>query len=278
MYRTYNERFQPAGALIMETVAIEIERDAAGRFVAGRSGNPAGKRPGTRNRATVIAEALRDGEDATVARVVIEKALSGHVATARFILGLISPKPRGRTIHLPMPTDDDCNVVAAYNSALRLLCAGEITPDEAVTISRFLDGRRRVLQAWQLEDRLISYQRELAEDRAADYDDAAADADAGDESDWDVADEAAATPADRPAPEPAASASPSPLPEPAPSAAAAPPEASPASLPAAGDLQKPCISPSPGTIRGTIQIPVGKFGSSLEAILARRLAVRSAER
>jgi hypothetical protein len=29
-------------------------RDAAGRFLPGQSGNPAGKRPGTRNRATLI--------------------------------------------------------------------------------------------------------------------------------------------------------------------------------------------------------------------------------
>jgi hypothetical protein len=35
-----------------------IERDAAGRFVAGQSGNPAGKRPGTRNRQMVLMEAL----------------------------------------------------------------------------------------------------------------------------------------------------------------------------------------------------------------------------
>ena len=33
-----------------------IQRDADGRFVPGCSGNPAGKLPGTRNRASVLAE------------------------------------------------------------------------------------------------------------------------------------------------------------------------------------------------------------------------------
>jgi hypothetical protein len=233
----------------METVAVGIERDASGRFVAGQSGNPAGKRPGTRNRKTVLLEALRDGEDNSVARVVIDKALSGHVATARFVLGLISPKPRGRTITIDMPADDDCNVVAAYDATLRLLCAGEITPDEALTVSRFLDGRRRVLQAWQLEDGLIATQRELAEDRAADYADEAADADLEDESDTDVADE-----------------------EPALAAAAGE-----TALQPEPSLQKPCISPSPGTIRGTIQVPADGFSaldSALASSIARRLAAR----
>jgi hypothetical protein len=37
-------------------------RDGKGRLAPGCSGNPAGKREGTRNRATLLAEALRDGE------------------------------------------------------------------------------------------------------------------------------------------------------------------------------------------------------------------------
>src|SRR5476651_563255 len=159
----------------MDTVASGIERDAAGRFVAGQSGNPAGKVPGTRNRKSVLMAALRDGEGEAAARVVIEKALAGDAVAARFVVALISPRPRGRTIHLDLPEDDDCNVVTAYNLTLRALCEGEITPDEAVTVSRFLDGRRRVLQAWQLEERLTRFGRIIPGD--PDWAAAAADAD-----------------------------------------------------------------------------------------------------
>jgi hypothetical protein len=150
--------------VIMDGIATEIERDAAGRFVAGQSGNPVGKKPGTRNRKTVMLEALRDGEGEAAARVVIEKALAGDVVAARFVVSLISPRPRGRTIHLDMPEDDDCNVVTAFNVTLRALCNGEITPDEALQVSRFLDGRRKVLQAWQLEEKLTSYGRTIPGD------------------------------------------------------------------------------------------------------------------
>jgi hypothetical protein len=148
----------------MDGMASGIERDGLGRFVAGQSGNPAGKLPGTRNRKTLLMEALREGEGEAVARVVIDKALSGDAVAARFCLGMISPRPRGRTIHLDLPEDDSCNVVAAFNATLRALADGEITPDEAVKVARFLDGRRRVLQAWQLEEKLTSYGRTIPGD------------------------------------------------------------------------------------------------------------------
>ncbi len=45
-----------------ETFAATGSRDANGRFLLGQSGNPASKRPGTRNRATLIREAL-DGDE-----------------------------------------------------------------------------------------------------------------------------------------------------------------------------------------------------------------------
>jgi hypothetical protein len=139
-------------------------RDAAGRFVAGASGNPADKRPGTRNRKTVLAEALRDGEDNAVARVVIDKALAGDAVTARFLLGLLSPKPRGRAIALDLPEGTrPGDAVAAFDATLAAMAAGEITPDEALTVTRVLDGRRRALQALLLERRLDAAAAQMTE-------------------------------------------------------------------------------------------------------------------
>src|SRR5258708_38576690 len=109
---------------------LASSRDLAGRFRPGTSGNPAGKRPGTRNRKTVLAEALRDGEDTAVARVVIDKAVAGDAVAARFLLGLLVPKPRGREIALDLPEDASAgDVVAAFDATLAAMAAGEITPD-----------------------------------------------------------------------------------------------------------------------------------------------------
>jgi hypothetical protein len=241
----------------MDTVAIEIERDAAGRFVAGQSGNPAGKTRGTRNRATVLREFLRDGEDEAVSRVVIEKALSGDAAAAMFVLRLTSPRPRGRTIHIEMPEDDDCNVVAAYNSTLRALANGEITPDEALTVSRFLDGRRRTLQAWQLEMQLRSHGRTIPGD--PDWEALGADDEDGDAA----TDEDDAVEPDQPAaaldPELAAAAERA-APPADPTAPAGPAEVQSSGISPASPLQSACISPS----------PVVRFDQAVAASVAQR--------
>src|SRR5258708_39007935 len=78
-------------------------RDATGRFLPGRSGNPAGKKPGTRNRATLLREALNEGEDRAAARLVIDKALEGNLVAARFIVDRLMPRPRGREIEIELP-------------------------------------------------------------------------------------------------------------------------------------------------------------------------------
>jgi hypothetical protein len=123
-------------------------RDANGRFVPGQSGNPAGKKPGTRNRATVLREALADGEDVAAARIVIDKALAGNAVAARFIIDRLEPRPRGRAISLDLPAGAGAGaVVTAYDTTLRAMASGAITPDEALMVTRVLDGRLRALKA-----------------------------------------------------------------------------------------------------------------------------------
>jgi hypothetical protein len=128
--------------------AAQTVRNGSGRFAPGISGNPAGKRKGTRNRATVLAEALAADESGGIARVVIDKALSGDGVAARFCLGLLVPKLRSRPIELDLP---ECNsaydVVTAFDVTLAAMATGEITPDEALTVSRVLDLQRRAIES-----------------------------------------------------------------------------------------------------------------------------------
>jgi hypothetical protein len=123
-------------------------RDGRGRFVPGQSGNPAGKLPGTRNRATLLKAVLDSEEGPAMARIVIDKALSGDVVTARFCLDRLEPRPRGRAIAIDLPEGARASdVVAAVDATLRAMAAGEITPDEAVQVTRVLDGQRKAIEA-----------------------------------------------------------------------------------------------------------------------------------
>jgi hypothetical protein len=134
----------------MDGSSQTIARDADGRFLPGCSGNPDGKRPGTRNRATLLREVMREGDDRTMARLVVDRAVGGDAVAARFCLARLEPKPRGRPIGLDLPEGAASAeaVEAAFDSALARLAAGEITPAEAVEISRFLESRIRALRAW----------------------------------------------------------------------------------------------------------------------------------
>src|SRR5271167_839746 len=63
-------------------------------FEKGRSGNPAGKPPGARNRATLAAEKLLDGEAEALTRKAIERANEGDGVALKMCLDRIIPVRR----------------------------------------------------------------------------------------------------------------------------------------------------------------------------------------
>jgi len=137
-------------------------RDSLGRFLPGRSGNPAGKKPGTRNRATTLRAALADGEDIAAARTVVERAIKGDPVCARFMVDRLYPKPRTRAIELDLPDlEHDLNHGEIYDAALRAMLTGEITLDEATQIGKLLDDRFKRYGAAAPID--IAARREAAE-------------------------------------------------------------------------------------------------------------------
>jgi Family of unknown function (DUF5681) len=60
-------------------------------FEPGRSGNPAGKARGTRNKVTLAIEALLDGEAEALTRKAIEIAKGGDLAALRLCLDRLAP-------------------------------------------------------------------------------------------------------------------------------------------------------------------------------------------
>src|SRR6185437_9321696 len=113
--------------MTMEAAMLDVAeqgsaRDGRGRFVPGQSGNPMGKVPGTRNRATLLRAALDSEDGPAMARIVIDKALSGDVVTARFCLDRLEPRPRGRAIAIDLPEGARMrDVVAAFDATIRAM-------------------------------------------------------------------------------------------------------------------------------------------------------------
>jgi len=59
------------------------------------------------------------------------------------------------------------DAVAAFNATLAAMAAGEITPDEALQVVHFLEGRMKVLEAWEKERHLTWYGDPIPGDEAS---------------------------------------------------------------------------------------------------------------
>ena len=87
------------------------------RFEKGTSGNPNGRPKGSRNRSTLAAEALLDGEAEALTRKVIELALNGDLGAVRLCLERLIPARRSRVIQFDLPeTSTVEDVVVAYDA------------------------------------------------------------------------------------------------------------------------------------------------------------------
>src|SRR5260221_7960289 len=133
----------------MDPIAERPERDGNGRVAPGQSGNPAGKRPGMRNRATVLRALMRDGDEDEIGRVLIDRARGGDPVAARFLFDGLNPKPRQRTITLDLP--DGADAAAIFLAAAEAMVAGKISPEEARAVMRFVaEGQRTVHAAKEM--------------------------------------------------------------------------------------------------------------------------------
>jgi hypothetical protein len=76
--------------------------------------------------------------------------------------------PRGRAIRLDLPpAAGPGDAVAAFNATLAALAAGEVTPEEALQVARFLEGRTKTLEAWEKERYLTCCGQAIPGDEAS---------------------------------------------------------------------------------------------------------------
>jgi len=136
-------------------------------FQKGQSGNPSGRPPGARNKATIMAEMLLQGEAEALARVAIERAKAGDIRALRMCLDRLAPPSRHRTIDFKLPplesAADAATALAAITAAVG---AGELTPAEAGALSKLVDGFARMLEATVFEQRIAKLERIYAQSAA----------------------------------------------------------------------------------------------------------------
>ena len=125
------------------------------QFKPGQSGNPSGRPKGARNKSTVAAEALLDGESEALTRRCIDLAMEGDSTALRLCLSRILPVKRENPISLDLPAlKDSQDSLRAIGTVLEAVGAGTITPSEGQAVASLLETHRRTFEIEELERRL----------------------------------------------------------------------------------------------------------------------------
>jgi len=107
-------------------------------FSPGQSGNPAGRPKGARNKATILAESLREQETVAKAQTLVDRALAGNVAAMRTFLNRVAPVEHDM-VHLDLTelrTLSD--IIDASTSLIAGVAAGEIGLGEGKRVMKLL--------------------------------------------------------------------------------------------------------------------------------------------
>lgn len=136
-----------------------------GQYQKGTSGNPSGRPVGSRNRATLLAEQLLDGEAEHLIRKVVELAKKENMPALKLCLDRVLPIPKDRSIELEFPLPKNAQELpASYQSVLSAICEGRITPGEGQSLNGLLDSQARGFELQSIDRRI-----QALEDRESEF-------------------------------------------------------------------------------------------------------------
>ena len=137
------------------TRAAKTAKKQGRPFKKGKSGNPAGRPQGSRNKATLAMERLLNGEAERLTQKAVDLAMKGDTTALRLCLERLCPprKDWPVTFDLP-PMKVPADAVAAMSALLAAVAQGEVSPGEAQTIATVIEVQRRVIECEDHEKRL----------------------------------------------------------------------------------------------------------------------------
>ncbi len=126
-----------------------------GKFRKGRSGNPLGRPRGIRNKATIAAEVLFEGEIEGICRKAIEEAKRGNIQAIKLVLDRVLPPKKEAPIFIDLPAmKTSSDILEAIHRVTQAISHGELSPTEGDCLTRIIERQAKVIEMNDFEERL----------------------------------------------------------------------------------------------------------------------------
>ena len=135
---------------------LQKQQKQRGRpFEKGRSGNPSGRPRGSRNRSTLAAQMLLQGEAEALTRKTVELALDGDPAALRLCLDRLIAPHRERLVPLALPPmREPADLAAAMEVIAAAVARGLLASAEAAELAKVVDTFANAIEVRDFESRL----------------------------------------------------------------------------------------------------------------------------
>jgi len=129
-------------------------RSKSGRFAPGRSGNPAGRPQGSRDKRTVLLQELVEGGGESIVKKLVALAKSGKPWAVRLAIERLLPKLERRVDVELSRVVSAADVGAAVADVIDLAAGGQLTIEEAQAFLRLIEQQRKAIETNDLAVRL----------------------------------------------------------------------------------------------------------------------------
>jgi hypothetical protein len=137
-----------SGEASLSAPAAAVSKDSMARkrgrpFAKGVSGNPKGRPPGSRNRSTLLVQAILEHGAEALGKKAVELALEGDKAMLQFCLSRVVPPCRDAAITVDLPAlNSPARCREAAGKIIRSAANGEMTPSAAAIMIELIDAQR----------------------------------------------------------------------------------------------------------------------------------------
>jgi Family of unknown function (DUF5681) len=143
------------------------KQPTAGSWRPGTSGNPRGRRPGSRNRLSALGESVLAREGTALLEKAVEMAKAGDVACLRLLIERIAPIPKAsRFVALDLPplkTVDD--LVKASAVIVAEVAAGRLAMEDVGPLVALIEATVEAIRTNDHDQRLTALER-FADDKS----------------------------------------------------------------------------------------------------------------